>query len=332
MSRRGAAAYLPGIERGVFPEDVKGLIGLPHIGDVFYVDATNGSDTANNGRSQDQAFKSLYAAHNACQSNHHDVIIIAPGGVGTGTGTDESAAVSGGAWTFSKNLVYVIGNCAPTMVSQRARVLWATAGQSTSGALLTISGSGNIFKNIQLGTFVDNNILVKLTGDRNYFQNVHFAGIGDSTAGDDTAARTLWISDGDENTFDGCYIGLDTVARSTTNAEIEFSDQSQRNIFRNCFITAWADNAGHLFVLADGAQDIDRFVMFEDCIFHNATTASATAMTVAMDLHASLGGTVILFNSWLFGATDWADDFTNVKVAGGAQATNSTAGLMIQAS
>lgn len=326
-----AREYIPALKFGhkIMPEDIAGMIGLPFVGDIFYVDPTNGSDTANNGKSQNNAFKSLYKAHSAVQSNHHDVIIIVPGGVGTGTGTEESTAVSGGAWTFSKNLVYVLGNAAPSRISQRARVLWGTAGQSTSGALLTISGSGNLFKNIQFGTFVDNNILVKVTGSRNVFEQVHFAGIGDATAGDDTAARSLWVAGGSENLFDDCVIGLDTIARSDANAELELSGAATRNQFRGCDFLSFADNAGHLFVKAATAADVDRFAIFDHCRFLNAIRSTATTLTVAMDLTASLGGAVILHDSWLFGATDWADDFSNVYTAGGmGVATAATAGLM----
>lgn len=323
--------YIPALKYGhkIYPEDIAGLVGVPFVGDVFYVDPTNGSDTANNGRSQDNAFKSLYKAHSSVQSNHHDVIIVTPGGVGSGTGTEESTAVSGGAWTFSKNLTYVVGNAAPSRISPRSRILWGTAGQSTSGALLTISGQGNIFKNLQVGTFVDNNIVIKLTGSRNVFEQVHIAGIGDATAGDDTAARSLWISGGSENLFEDCVIGLDTIARSVANAEIEMSGAATRNQFRGCDILSFADNAGHLFVKAATAADVDRFAIFDHCRFMNSIKSTATTMTVAMDLTASLGGAVILHDSWLFGATDWADDFTNVYTAGAmVAATANTAGLM----
>jgi len=328
-----ARNYIPALKFGhkIYPNDLAGMIGQPRVGNIWYVDGVNGSDT-NSGGDEDHSFASLYKAHSAAADNNFDVIVVASEGIGSGSGTDESVAVSGGRWTFSKNLVTVVGASAPSMISQRSRVLWDTASQSTTtNALLTISGSGNSFMNIQLATFVDNNVLVEITGDRNFFGNVHFAGIGDATAGDDADAKTLHLNDGDENYFSGCYIGLDTVARSTTNTEIELSGQSQRNIFEDCFIASYADNAGHFFVQASAAQDIDRFVMFKHCIFHNAVDSAATAMTVAMDLHASLGGSVILYDSWLFGATDWADDFTNVEVAGGVQATGATAGLMVAA-
>ena len=81
---------LPALRYGykIYPEDLAGMIGMPHVGDVFYVDPTNGNDSANNGRSQDNAKKTLYGAYDAAASNHHDMIIITPGGVGSGTGTN----------------------------------------------------------------------------------------------------------------------------------------------------------------------------------------------------------------------------------------------------
>lgn len=323
--------YLPALKYGakIIPQDMAGAVTQPVVGNVFYVDGVNGSDSANGGREPGDAFASLYKAHSRVTDNNYDMIIVNSKGVGSGSGTDESSAVSGGAWTFSKNLVTVIGAAAPSLVSPRSRILWDTAGQSTSDALLTVSGSGNKFMNLQFGSFVDNNILVKVTGDRNYFGGVHFAGIGDATAGDDAAARSLWLADGDENLFEDCTIGLDTVARSTTNAELELSGESQRNIFRGCRFITFADNAGHLFVKAASAGDIDRWAMFQDCMFINSIKSTASTMTVAMDLHASLGGAIILQNSWLLGATDWADDFTNVYTAGSMLvATAATAGLM----
>ena len=195
--------------------EVLGQGPFPQVGNVWYVDAVNGSDTANSGSTPDSAFATLYKAHSAASDNNYDVIIVAPGGVASGSGTNESVY---GAWTFSKNLITVIGSSAPTAISPRSRILWNTAGQSTSSALLTVSGAGNSFINLQFGSFVDNNILVTVSGDRNFFQSVHFAGIGDATAGDDTAARSLLLSGAGECRFVDCTIGLDTVARSAANA------------------------------------------------------------------------------------------------------------------
>jgi len=297
----------------VRPNDIAGLLGSPQVGNVWYVDGLNGLDT-NPGNAANQAFKTLYAAHNAATDNNYDQIIVVPTGTGSGTGTTEETY---GRWTFSKNLVTVIGAPAPSRISQRSRILWSTAGQSTTTLpLLTISGNGNSFVNLQFATFVDNNVLVKLTGDRNFFSNIHFAGIGDATAGDDADAKSLWLADGDENFFSDCVIGLDTVARSTTNTELQVDAGSQRNQFEDCLVICFADNSGHFFVKLPDSGSIDRWVIFKRCGFINPTDSTATAMTDAMSVHATPGGSVFLIDCYKLGATGWANSLTSVQALG----------------
>ena len=291
--------------------EVLGAGPYSQVGNVWYVDAVNGSDTANNGTAYNQAFATLYAAHNAATTNNYDVIIVAPAGTGSGTGTDESTY---GAWTFSKSLITVIGSSAPTAISPRSRILWGTAGQSTSSALLTISGSGNSFINLQFGTFVDNNILVNVTNDRNYFQSVHFAGIGDATAGDDAAARSLVITGAGENRFVDCTIGLDTVARSTSNASLELTGSCPRNRFESCLFPMYADNAGAFFIKATTGNCYERFVEFSNCFFINAIDGSATTLTAGITNGGTGNGTIFMKDSWMRGATDMCDTYTNVYV------------------
>lgn len=295
----------------IIAEDLAGVIGLPQVGNTWYVDAVNGSDTTNDGTAWNQAFKTYYQAHSAATTNNYDQITVAPAGTGSGTGTDESVY---GRWTFSKSLITTIGGPAPSRVSPRARILWGTASQSTTtNPLLTISGQGNRFLNIQWATFVDNNVLVKLTGQRNTFAQVHFAGIGDATAGDDADARCLWVSGGSENWIEDSIVGLDTIARSTSNAEIVFDTSATRNTFVNTDILTYADNAGHFFVTA-GATSIDRWVKFYNCGFINPINSAATTMTDAMSLSGSAGGSVIGIDSYKIGATGWADTVTVLQL------------------
>jgi hypothetical protein len=290
---------------------VNGQGPYPQVGNVWYVDAVNGSDTANNGLAPNAAFKTLYAAHNAATTNNYDVIIVAPAGTGSGTGTDESVY---GAWTFSKSLVTVIGSSAPVAISPRSRILWNTAGQSTSSALLTVSGAGNSFLNVQFGSFVDNNILVTVTGSRNYFGSVHFAGIGIDAAGDDTAARSLVLSGAGENRFVDCTIGLDTVTRSAANASLELTGSCDRNRFENCLFPMYADNAGAFFVKATTGNCYQRFAIFDGCIFLNAVDGSSTTITAGINNGGTGNGTLFMKDCWMRGATDMCDTYTNVYV------------------
>ena len=112
----GAAKKYPGFGSGplkVYPQHIAGMIGLPYVGNIFYVDPTAGSDTANSGTSQNDALATVFAAEDKCVSGQHDVVIIAPTG-GTGRTTEASSIV------WDKRFTHLIGSCAPSGVNNRA--------------------------------------------------------------------------------------------------------------------------------------------------------------------------------------------------------------------
>jgi hypothetical protein len=317
-----ARDYSPALTFGarIFPEDLAGMVGQPVVGDVYYVDATNGSDT-NTGVTYDAAFKTLTHAEDVCITNHYDVIIVAPSGT---AGTAEVAEIE-----WDKSYITVVGGGAPVSVSQRSRVVWTV---NATDPCLLVSGNGNRFINLQLQTLqVDNNVLVSVTGQRNYFENVHFNGVGHLTAGDDATARDLVLTAASENEFVGCTFGNDTVLRSAANANVELLSGSARNIFRTCLFLCDADATTPIFVKCASTNGLDRFVLFDNCTFINAANAGGSTLAVGMTLAADIGGAVILKDSWMLGVTDLANSFTLVRVAGGTQATAATAGLMVTA-
>lgn len=296
-----------------------GALTLPVMGgngaQVFFVDPANGSDS-NDGTAPDRALDTVSAAYAKTVDKRGDVIYLLNDGNTSGTAR-ESATI-----TWAKDNTHLIGLCAPSFISQRARIS-PPSGQSTIVTpQLTVSGDGCVFANISLfeGTSEDSvaSECVRVTGSRNYFYNVAMMNMGDATnghSGDEAASCHLKINGGGENIFVNCYIGLDTAARSTTNANVELIGATTRNIFRDCIFPAYADNAGVLFVKIDGSGDIDRYVIFDRCIFVNADNSAATAMTGGMDVHASAGGHVIVKDCMLVGATDWeAADSTVIRL------------------
>ena len=104
-----ARDYMPAVKYGAkwLQTDIAGLLGLPYVGNVYYVDPFAGDDAANDGTVQNAAFKTVAAAFAKCVSGKHDVVVIAPTG-GTGR-TVEPAAI---AW--NKRFTHLIGSCAPT--------------------------------------------------------------------------------------------------------------------------------------------------------------------------------------------------------------------------
>jgi hypothetical protein len=161
--------------------------------------------------------------------------------------------------------------------------------------------------------------LVKVTGSRNEFNNVHFAGPANETALNSAASAACWLYQASENTFNNCIFGVDTVLATAASACLEISGDGNtgcaRNTFNNCRFLRWADAAAAYMVKIDGNNDIDRFVDFNGCLFTNFTGGGGTALTVAMALSAAPGGYVILRGGTVeAGATDWADNFNYLKV------------------
>jgi len=298
---------------------------IPFVADIVFIDPTNGSD-GNGGKRQNDALASLTEAQDRITDNHNDMVVLTPGGVGTGTGTSEAAAL-----TWSKNLCAIVGSCAPSPVSQRARILSTTAGVSTTTACFIITGHGNTFQNLQIGTFVDNNKLVQVNSDRNAFLNVHFAGIGDATAGDDAEGRSLILSGAEENLFSHCVFGLDTIMRSTTNSEVEFASSASRNLFENCRFIKAADNVGSTFVLSTGASGVDRWNEFNNTSWYSFWTNNADKITAVFNLsdQTTTGHILLTGNQVMVGCDDWEATASGRLYMEPASATANAIGIAI---
>jgi hypothetical protein len=194
---------------------------------VFWVDPRIGSDS-NDGLSPRKPLATITQLHSLMTDEAGDVGYFVGTDSTTGSSSRDTATV-----TWSKSGCTLIGVCAPVHVSQRARMSPTT---SIAGPLLTVSGSNNVFANISL--FQGHNAAstcVAVSGQRNYFSNVHIAGIGHATAGDDAGSESLLLT-GSENLFERCTIGLDTIARSAATAEIRITTAATRNKFVECEI------------------------------------------------------------------------------------------------
>lgn len=290
------------------------LLGnLGPIGDVYYLDPTNGSDT-NNGLAPASAFASMETAYAALTANQNDVLVYIPG---TTSLTLQAALV------WAKSYTHFVGLCAPTMVGQRARIFQKSTLTGAS-PLITISASGCEFRNLYIFQGVADAtslINVSVTGGRNYFENVHFAGGGHATQAVDGGA-SLKLDGAEENTFVNCTVGVDTIDAGTGMVGILFDGESHRNMFKKCVIRMRAGNAGASWVEVADATGIDRDTIFDECIFLNN---SATALTTGFAIPAGMGAPRKLFmrNCMGYGATKWdASDrgvlFGNMNAVTGA--------------
>lgn len=301
-----ASDDIPTLKYGnkIYPEDIAGMVGLPSVGNIWYVDPTAGSDTANSGTAADDAFATVAHALSAMSADNDDVVIIA--GTGSTGRTTESAAIN-----WNKRRTHIIGNGPLRKINPRNGIGFAALG---GDVCFTVSATNCSFTNISIASFTDNNVLVDITADYQTFDHVHFQGIANDTTGDDATARSLRITGSGEHIFTNCTIGVDTVTRSTTNASLELTGSCPRNQFINCDFPIYADNAGPVFVKAATGNCNERFLKFDGCFFLNAVDGSSTTLTIGMDVGATGNGVIIMRDCWMRGATDMCDTYTNVYV------------------
>lgn len=276
---------------------------------VFVVDPVNGNNSSSCLTFQNPCL-TLAAAYAKTTSGRNDTVLL----VGSATATEPATTLT---WSNSyTHLVGVTGNL-PGM-GQRARIVGTSANALTS--VVTFSGSGCIVKNVQIfngaSTAIDAGAAT-VSGSRNYFENVFFAGMGDATAlGPATRAGgySLTVS-GSENTFKNCTIGLDTIVRSAANAELVVS--GVRNTFDGGMVLSNSVTAGKFLVKIDNSAGDLRWTRFKDMLFYNYTENWATGITDAFDMPAG-GSThaVLLENCTLAGVgTGWADTVTHIYFA-----------------
>jgi hypothetical protein len=326
---------------------VGGIGGIPLTGTWFFVVPANGSD-ANDGLSPESPLDTLYMAHHKMTAGNNDVCVLIGDGGTTGTARLSTAlaqsvdsSVTAGTLVWSKNACHLIGETAPTGVAQRARIAppSGTYTQATfgSGNFVTVSAAGCIFANFStfagFSTGGNNQICWTDSGGRNSYFNVQFGGAADTASAQSTTGRSLLVTGTTgENLFDGCTIGLDTVPRTVANASLEFAGGTPRNVFKNCLFPM-VGAATSVFITTAAASAIDRFQLFDNCVFINDIGSGATALTVGITMAASAGGILVIRNSTLVGgntSTNWGDAtaLTQIWVDGGPP-TAGTTGLAI---
>ena len=288
LRRRGMNFIAGGVEfeGSIFARG--GLGGAPTQGNVFYLDAANGSDN-NDGKIPARAFKSLAAAEDALTANQNDVLYYL-------AGASNISLTSSLSW--DKAYTHFIGIFAPVKVAQRARIF----SSGNFNTLITVSGEGCVFKNLyffQGSSTVGavNNVVV--SGERCYFENVHFAGMGHVTPAAQAGGNSLKLT-GSENLFVDCSIGLDSVVR-TTNTELLIDGAAARNTFESCRFISHSETAAHTHVKFNDQLAADRYAIFKDCLFENFSINHAVKLDEVFDLPATASTfDVIVINPTLY--------------------------------
>lgn len=313
-----------------FNDMVHALGGVPILGNFpfsinanyYFVDPANGN-AAGTGSFEDP-LALVSQAEDKCVANQHDTVIYIAGS----SGNTETAVI-----TWDKNYTHLIGIAAPTRIAQRARIFQAAASTGVS-PLLNITATGCIFKNFYIFQGVDDAtslINVQVTGGRNYFENVHFAGGGHASQAINGGA-SLKLDAAEENTFVNCTIGVDTIDAATGMMGILFDSEAHRNEFHDCTVRMRAGNGGAGFVEVADATGIDRDTLFNRCRFLNN---SGTDMTSGFVIPAGMGAPrkILLQDCIILGtakldANDRGVLFGNMDAVTGADASGEAVELI----
>jgi len=276
---------------------------FPTQGKVFFVKPSTGLD-GNDGLSPLRAFKTLAKALSKCTANKNDtVFLMAESNTGSTTSDLQTATLD-----WNKDLTHLIGICAPTAVSQRARI--GNASTSALSPVLKVSANGCRIQNIQvINEIADATALlaVEITGQRNYFNNVHFAGITNATQSA-AGSASLKLNGGAENVFERCTIGLDTSSYDADATGILCDTAATRNLFVDCLIQGYITAAGYTHVKINDATGIDRWLWFKNCMFVAESTNKAVTQTEVFSIPAISQGKIILQGCSAFsdgGAVVW---------------------------
>ncbi len=288
---------------GLYPKEVLEYIALCGIprgpqSKIYVVDPVHGDDD-NPGDRWKQPFATLAAAEDACVTGHHDVVLV----VGSLTAVEQDEAL---AW--DKSLTHLIGLGAPGRFGKRTRIISAADDLSP---WITISGSGCMFKNLRLvheqADDADSLVCVKVTGQRNVFENVEFCGNVAAAQAIDGGASLEIGAGGSENLWKNCTFGMDTTQGGTglMAVVVDAGAGAARNRFEDCTFHAYAGDTAQGFVEFMNALALDRAWHFKDCEFVNlggSTMASVFVFTGGTDPSSKR---VLLNNCWKIGATDW---------------------------
>jgi hypothetical protein len=145
--------------------------------------------------------------------------------------------------------------------------------------LVSVTGANNSFINLHIthtGAVAQDVNALKVSGVRNYFQNVH-AGVGVADA-NTTVTYSLNIAAGEENTFVSCVFGLDTVDRGgQATYDILLTGTVARNEFHYCRTTRQSTTGTGCLAVYASTTTGGRPTLFQNCVFTIWNTAGGNA-------------------------------------------------------
>lgn len=310
---------MPGIDQQLINQ--RGTSIMPNVsaflpftqGNIYHVKPYSGSNS-NYGDHPESAFKSLAYTLGKCTANQNDIVLFYSESNTAGNTTDYQSV----ALDWNKDGVHLIGVNSGPIIGQRSRIAQLST-VKTIEDLFTVSANNCLIANIEIFQGVATSTATSpramvVSGQRNQIINCQISGMGD-TSMDTAGARSLTVS-GSENIFKHCYIGLDTVIRSTNKVEVGVTGTAgalaARNVFEDCIFNTYVSNTDAKVI---AASYIDRFLILKNCMVCSVEGISSAAVPTGALSTANMNGKVWVLGCGVFGPADWttADD-SNVRL------------------
>lgn len=268
--------------------------GIPAtFGKVYFVKpSSEGGSNGNNGKSASKAFATIARAITAVTSGNHDVIAL----------SGNAAHVQTDQISLTKSRVHFVGlGGGSRYYGQRTRI---TMGVTTGTAIAVIqnTGVGNTFTNIKFDSADTLSTSVYAFAEGGEYTQFTSCEFYKSTDLDQDAAAEL-LMNGDSSYFLHCTLGSTANAVSATGArpcvlltrETITGKVCRDSTFEDCIFWRQADGAtANSFVHSPAATDVERMLLFKNCLFF-ADVTSAFTPAVAISATAALTvGTIVV--------------------------------------
>jgi hypothetical protein len=293
----------------------------PTFGNVYFVDYRNGSDD-NDGKTPATALKKLSRAYALCTSNNNDFVFI----------DGDSEIVETEMITLSKNRVHTFGLNGPPPgagYGAGARVTLGVTTAATDIATLLNTGVRNTFTGIKFSnsnTLATNLYTVAEAGEYTRYMNCEFYKSALLTT--DLTAEVLM--NGDSSQFYGCTFGSLVNTRGASGKECPCVMLAREQVtgkvcrdgwFEDCRFLTKAAHADVCHVYGTGATDVERSLVFKNCIFWNCVLAAGTVADAVNFAAAQTQGDVMLINPAGVNITAIAGANLNIYVSSGTAQT-----------
>lgn len=313
-----------------------GLFG-PGCGEIFYLVGTKADSDIyykhlkNNGMDDSKIFATLATAYTACTSGRGDVIVAMPA---TYTVT--------ASLTWDKDNTHLVGAGGPlsrgAMSGTTGDVLFNST-TITVASIIDVTADHVQFHNIQLrnaGANASCLTALKLSAGRSFYaEGCQFVGHAAATQVATAATSSLWFYSASTLRpwgayFKDCKIGDAGEVVRTAGSVIYFSGTTAYTpkyiTFDHCVIEGWCQTASVATVDFSANYCIDRYVLFDNCLFYNYYVNNAGTATEVFDNGCGTTFNVLLKDCMQQGHAAWNTTGLNYFY-GNSAAAGATGGL-----